>query len=196
MRKAILHLQKADPVLSAIIDKTGPCRLPYRDPDFAALACAIISQQLSGRVAQVIIGRVTEAAAALTAENLLRLRPAKLRTAGLSKQKAAYLRDLAEKTHSGELDFARFPKMADAEVIEHLTRIKGIGVWTAHMFLIFALRRPDVLPTGDLGIRMAIKNEYGLDALPRPAEMEEIARPWRPFCSIASWYLWRSLEKK
>jgi DNA-3-methyladenine glycosylase II len=195
MRKAIVHLKKADPVLSAVIEKAGPYRIEYRDPDFAALARAIVSQQLSGRVAQVIIGRLLDATKELTPENVLRLRPAKLRSVGLSQQKASYLRDLAKKTRAGELEFERIPEMPDDEVVEHLTKVKGIGMWTAHMFLIFALRRPDVLPTGDLGIRVAMKNQYGLEALPRPAEMEEIARPWRPFCSVASWYLWRSLEK-
>lgn len=195
MRKAIVHLKKSDSVLSAIIEKKGPCRIEYRDPDFAAVARAIVSQQLSGRVAQVIIGRLIEAAKELTPEKLLRLKPEKLRAVGLSQQKASYLRDLAQRTRAGELEFERMPDMTDEEVVEHLTKVKGVGVWTAHMFLIFALRRPDVLPTGDLGIRMAMKNHYGLEELPRPVEMEEIAKPWRPFCSVASWYLWRSLEK-
>ena len=117
-----------------------------------------------------------------------------MRKAGLSKQKTAYIRDLARKTARGDLKFETLAEMADHEVIEHLTQVKGIGVWTAHMFLLFALQRPDVLPTGDLGIRMAIRKAYGLDELPHPKHIEEIAVRWRPYCSVATWYLWRSLE--
>ncbi len=196
MRKAILHLKKGDPVLARIIKQAGPYRIAYTDPNFAALARAIVSQQLSGKVADVIFGRLAAAADPLTPENILRLRAPKLRAIGLSQQKASYLRDLAERTRSGELLFDALPACTDEQVIEQLTRIKGIGTWTAHMFLIFALRRPDVLPTGDLGIRIAIKNSYGFAELPKPAEMDEIAKPWRPWSSVASWYLWRSLENR
>jgi DNA-3-methyladenine glycosylase II len=125
---------------------------------------------------------------------LLKLRPARLRTLGLSRQKIEYIRDLARHTRNGKVDFARLAACSDTEVIEHLTAVKGIGVWTVHMFLIFALRRENVLPTGDLGIRVAIRKAYGLADLPKPAEMESIARNWHPYCSVASWYLWRSLE--
>jgi DNA-3-methyladenine glycosylase II len=132
----------------------------------------------------------------ITPEAILKLTPAKMRRAGLSKQKTAYIRDLARKTARGKVIFESLPSLADHEVIEHLTQVKGIGVWTAHMFLIFALQRPDVLPTGDLGVRTAIRKAYGLDELPHPTKMEEIAAAWRPFCSVASWYLWRSLENQ
>ena len=117
-----------------------------------------------------------------------------MRKLGLSTQKTAYIRDLARHTRDGGLLFEELPSLPDEVVIERLTRVKGIGVWTAQMFLMFALRRQDVLPTGDLGVRTAIRKAYNLPALPTPAEMEEIARNWRPWCSVASWYLWRSLE--
>lgn len=117
-----------------------------------------------------------------------------MRAAGLSSQKAKYIRDLAEKTQSKLIRFRQIENLTDEEVITHLTQVKGIGVWTAHMFLIFALQRPDILPIGDLGIRMAMKRSYKLEALPTPKEMVEIAQPWRPWASVASWYLWRSLD--
>jgi DNA-3-methyladenine glycosylase II len=138
-----------------------------------------------------------------------------MRSVGLSKQKSAYLKDLAAKTHAGLLDFSRLSELPDEEVIEHLIQVKGIGVWTAHMFLMFSLRRPNVLPTGDYGVQMAMFKHYldvrrakaasGKSAkktrkrkikLPKPAEMEKIAKSWEPYRSIACWYLWRSLDIK
>ena len=113
---------------------------------------------------------------------------------GLSGQKASYIRDLAEQTQAKRVDFATIGYLTDADVIEHLTQVKGIGVWTAHMFLIFALRRHDVLPCADLGVRAAIKRAYKLDALPDAKQIEELALAWRPYCSVATWYLWRSLD--
>jgi DNA-3-methyladenine glycosylase II len=115
---------------------------------------------------------------------------------GLSKQKLSYLRDLAGKTQAGELDFSRLQDLTDAEVIKQLTQVKGIGVWTAHMFLMFALRRPDVLPTGDLGIQMAIRKHYRKRKLPKPLQMEKLAKSWAPYRSVACWYLWRSMDIK
>jgi DNA-3-methyladenine glycosylase II len=119
-----------------------------------------------------------------------------LRKLGLSQQKATYIRELARLTREGEVPFDRLPEMEDAAIIETLTRVKGVGVWTAHMFLIFALRRPNVLPVGDLGVRAAMKKAYALGDLPTPAEMQRIAACWHPYCSIASWYMWRSLENQ
>ena len=196
MRKAILHLKKADPVLALLIERVGRYGIQYREPNFETLVRSIVYQQLSGRVAAVIFGRLSALAPGgkLTPEAILKLTPARMRKAGLSKQKTAYIRDLARKTARGALKFETLTEMADHEVIEHLTQVKGIGVWTAHMFLLFALQRPDVLPTGDLGIRMAIRKAYGLDELPHPKHIEEIALRWRPYCSVATWYLWRSLE--
>jgi DNA-3-methyladenine glycosylase II len=196
MRKALNHLKKADPILGSIIDRVGPLKIEYREPVFQTLVRSIVYQQLHGKAASTIFGRLMAAAKAdpLTPESILRLRPARMRALGLSGQKMTYIRELARFTRDGEVDFGKCATLEDVAVIEHLTRVKGIGVWTVHMFLIFALRRPDVLPTGDLGVRAAIKKAYGLPDLPKPEEMESIAASWRPYCSIASWYLWRSLD--
>jgi DNA-3-methyladenine glycosylase II len=198
MRKAIVHLKKADPVLCSLIDRVGAYRMVYREPTFETLVRSIVYQQLSGRVASVIFGRLAGLMpdGKITPVGILKLTPAKMRKAGLSKQKTAYIRDLARKTNRGAVRFEALPDLADHEVIEHLTQVKGIGVWTAHMFLIFALQRLDVLPTGDLGVRMAIRKAYGMDELPHPKQIEELALTWRPYCTVASWYLWRSLDKQ
>jgi len=196
MRHAILHLKKADPVLAGIIERVGPCRIQYREPAFATLVRSIVYQQLSGRVAMVIFNRLLDLVPErqLTPPAVLELTIEQMRAAGLSGQKTAYIRDLAARTFSGELDFSLLPSMSDDEVIEALTQVKGVGVWTAHMFLIFALQRSDILPVGDLGIRTAMRKAYRMRALPKPERMEKIARAWRPWCSVASWYLWRSLD--
>ncbi|HUA18599.1 MAG TPA: DNA-3-methyladenine glycosylase [Bryobacteraceae bacterium] len=196
MRKAIRHLKKADPVLGRLIERVGAYRIEYREPNFETLVRSIVYQQLSGKVAKVILGRLIALMpeGKLTPEAVLKLRPERMRKAGLSKQKTAYIRDLARKTTRGHVKFEALVEMADEAVIEHLTQVKGIGVWTAHMFLMFALQRHDVLPTGDLGVRTAIRKAYGLEELPHPKQMEEMAAAWRPYCSVASWYLWRSLE--
>lgn len=198
MRKAILHLKKADPILGAIIDRVGPFKIQYREPIFQTLVRSIVYQQLHGKAALTIFNRLMEAAKAdpLTPEAILRMRPAKMRALGLSPQKLAYIRELARMTRDGDVDFKMCANLEDPDVVEHLTRVKGIGVWTVHMFLIFALRRTDVLPIGDLGVRAAMKKAYNLSELPSPAEMERIAAAWRPYCSVASWYLWRSLENQ
>jgi DNA-3-methyladenine glycosylase II len=195
MTEAIIHLRRTDPVLGGIIERVGDYRIEFREPGFETLVKSIVYQQLSGRVASVIFARLVEAAGGrLTPETILKLRPARMRAKGLSAQKTAYIRDLARHTRDGRVIFEELDGLADGEVIEHLTQVKGIGVWTAHMFLIFALRRPNVLPTGDLGIRSAIRKAYGLSDLPKPAEIETIAERWHPYCSVASWYLWRSLD--
>jgi DNA-3-methyladenine glycosylase II len=195
MRKAILHLKRSDAVLGELIERLGPYRMEFREPVFETLVRSIVSQQLSGKVARVIFGRLQAAARSeITAESILRLRSARMRALGLSKQKIEYIRDLAKRTRAGEVDFAALPAMEDEEITRRLTEVKGIGVWTAQMFLIFALRRTNVLPTGDLGIRAAIRKVYGLPDLPKPAEIERLAAPWHPYCTIASWYLWRSLD--
>lgn len=195
MKEAIDHLRRSDPILSEIIDRVGEYQIGFRNPDFESLARSIVYQQLTGRVASVIFGRLLKAVGGkLSPENVLKLRPSRMRTLGLSAQKTAYIRDLARHTRDGLLVFEELPALSDSEVIERLTQVKGIGTWTAHMFLIFTLRRPDVLPTGDLGIRSAIRKAYGMTELPAPSEMETIAATWRPYCSVASWYLWRSLD--
>ncbi|MBL8227773.1 MAG: DNA-3-methyladenine glycosylase 2 family protein [Bryobacterales bacterium] len=196
MRHAVRHLKASDPVLASIIQAVGPYRIDYRPPTFDTLVRSIVYQQVSGNVARAILERLRTTAQQeeLTAPRMLELRRDRLRKAGLSKQKTEYIKELARHTHSGTLDFRALPDATDDAIIETLTAVKGIGVWTAQMFLIFALRRPDVLPTGDLGVRKAMQIAYQLDELPKPARMEEIAAPWRPFCSVASWYLWRSLD--
>ena len=198
MQEALTHIKSADPVLARIIDEAGPYLIEFQEPDFEALAKSIIYQQLSGRVAAVIFNRVAAAAGGgkLTADGLLKLRMNKLRAAGLSRQKIEYLRGVARRTVSGDLDFESLGALADSEVCRRLTEIKGIGVWTAQMFLIFALRRHNVMPSADLGIRVAVRKAYGLVETPKPAEVDELAKRWHPWCTVASWYLWRSLGDK
>jgi DNA-3-methyladenine glycosylase II len=195
MTDAIHHLRRNDPVLSAIIQRVGTYRIQFREPNFESLVRSIVYQQLSGKVASVIYGRLSDALKGnVTPGEVLKLRPDRMRRLGLSKQKTIYIRDLARHARDRKVAFEELPGLADHEVIERLTKVKGIGVWTVHMFLIFALRRHDVLPTGDLGIRNAIRKAYGMEELPTPAEMEAMAIKWRPYCSVACWYLWRSLD--
>ena len=197
MRKAVNHLKKCDPVLRAIIERVGPCRMEYGPAEFHSLAEAIVYQQLNGKAAVTIFNRFAALAGEpLTPEGILKLTDEQLRSVGLSKQKSAYLKDLAAKTAAGQLDFSRLPELSDEDVIQHLTQVKGIGVWTAHMFLMFSLRRPNVLPTGDYGVQMAVKKHYKKRKLPKPKDMEKIARAWEPYRSVACWYMWRSLDIK
>ena len=222
MRKAVLHLKKSDPLMRAIIERVGPCRMEFGEPTFHSLAEAIVYQQLNGKAAVTIFKRFAALAGdPVTPEGILKLSAEQLRTVGLSKQKSSYLFDMAERAKRGDLNFSKLADMSDDEVIEHLTQVKGVGVWTAHMFLMFTLRRANVLPTGDFGIRMAIHKQYLERAakrkngtgrsknkktvtklpkekitLPTPKQMEKIARRWEPYRSIACWYLWRSLDVK
>ncbi len=195
MKKALTHLKNSDAILASIIERVGPPKIAYREPTFEALARSIVFQQLSTKAARTIYGRLEEAAGGkMTPESIQNLSVGEMRRAGLSRQKVGYIRDLAEHAQSGKVDFDRLPSMNDEEVIAALTDIKGVGVWTAHMFLIFALRRPNVLAVGDFGVRSAIKRHYKKRTLPKPAQIEKLAVNWRPYCSIACWYLWRSLE--
>ena len=197
MRRAIMHLKHADPVLRGIIERVGPFRIQFAEPDFETLARSIVFQQLSGASARAIFSRVKAATSGngrMTPGGILSLGDRELRAAGLSQQKTTYLRALAERTRCGQIDFTRLPSLADREVIEHLVVVKGVGVWTAQMFLMFALRRPDVLPASDLGIRSAVRRAYRLRTLPKPAKIGQLARKWHPHCSAASWYLWRSSD--
>jgi DNA-3-methyladenine glycosylase II len=197
MRKAILHLKKSDPVLAAIIERVGPYRIEYGDPTFHSLAEAIVYQQLNGKAAVTIFKRFSDLAGTpLTAEGILKLTDAQMRSVGLSKQKSSYLKDMAQRAARGELDFSRLAEMTDDEVIAHLTQVKGVGVWTAHMFLMFTLRRPNVLPTGDYGVQNAIRKHYKKRKLPKPVQMEKIAKCWEPYRSVACWYLWKSMDIK
>jgi DNA-3-methyladenine glycosylase II len=223
MRRAVNHLKKSDPVLRAIIERVGPCRMQFRPPEFHSLARSIVYQQLNGKAAAKIFDRFAALAGEpITPRGILKLSDEQLRSVGLSKQKAGYLKDLAAKTAAGELDFPRLAQLPDAEVIEHLTQVKGVGVWTSQMFLMFTLKRENVLPTGDFGVRMAMFRHY-LDVqrakaakkstakkkssagakkskskikLPTPEQMVKIAKCWEPYRSVACWYLWRSIDTK
>jgi DNA-3-methyladenine glycosylase II len=197
MRKAINHLKECDPVMRGIIERVGRFRMVFGLPEFSSLAESIVYQQLHGKAAATIFNRfLALAGEPLTPEGILKLTNTQLRSVGLSKQKSAYLKDLATKTAAGLLDFTQLADLSDDEVIKHLTQVKGVGVWTAHMFLMFTLRRPDVLPTGDYGVQAAIKKHYQKRQLPKPHVMKKIAKPWSPYRSIACWYLWRSLDIK
>jgi 3-methyladenine DNA glycosylase/8-oxoguanine DNA glycosylase len=197
MRSAVRHLKQSDPILRAIIDRIGPCRMEFGPPEFHSLAEAIVYQQLNGKAAVTIFKRFSDVAGdPVTPQGILKLTETQMRQVGLSKQKSSYLRDMAEKAAQGLLDFSRLGEMTDEEVIEHLTQVKGVGVWTAHMFLMFTLRRPNILPTGDYGVQVAMKKHYKKRKLPKPQQMEKIARAWEPYRSIACWYLWKSLDIK
>ena len=186
-------------MLAAIIKRHGPCGLgAVRDrfDHFAMLVRAIVFQQLSTKAATTIHGRLITLlpTGAELPRALASLTDEQFRAVGISRQKALYLRDLSEKVTSGALPLDRVDAMSDEEVITALTEVKGIGRWTAEMFLIFRLQRPDVLPVGDLGIMNAIQRAYGLRKKPTPDRMRKLGEVWRPYRSVASWYLWRSLE--
>jgi len=192
----VRHLRRADARLARVIEQVGPCRLEVRDGNvYRSLFRAVLYQQLAGnaaaaierRVKALFNGRVPPPARFLTASDR------SLRAAGLSRQKTAYLRDLAEHFASGRISARRLPHLSDDEVIGAVTAVKGIGEWTAHMF---GLGRPDVLPVGDYGVRKAAQLLFDLDDLPKRDTLEELAQPWRPYRSVASWYLWRSLDIK
>jgi DNA-3-methyladenine glycosylase II len=192
---ALAHLRAADPVLAAIIDRVGAYDMQYHEPTFRALVRSIVFQQLHGNAARAIFERLRlKAGGEIKPESILKLRPPQMRAIGLSKQKLTYIRDLARKTRDGVVEFKRFPQMSDEEVIAELTQVKGIGEWTAHMFLMFALRRPDILPTGDYGVRSAMRKAYGMKVMPKPVTMQRKGKSWRPYSSVASWYMWRSLD--
>ena len=196
VERAVRHLRRRDPVLRGLIKAVGSCRLRPRRDRFQTLVTSILSQQISSAAARTIRANLDGLAAPgrPTAVFLFELPDSRYREAGVSPQKASYLRDLAAHVLDGRVRFRRHHGMTDAEVIEELTQVRGVGVWTAQMFLIFSLGRPDVLPTGDLGIRAAIRQLYRLDELPDGAQCEQIAAPWRPYASVASWYCWRSHE--
>src|SRR2546423_3411360 len=161
MRKAVWHIRPADPLMRAIIERVGPCRMECGHPNFHSLAEAIVYQQLNGKAAATIFKRFTALAGdPVTPAGILTISAEQLRAVGLSKQKSSYLFDMAERAQRGDLDFSRLDGMTDEEVVEHLTQVKGVGVWTAHMFLMFTLKRENVLPIGDFGIRMAMYKNY------------------------------------
>ena len=197
-RKAITHLRKVDPVMARLIDSIGACKLTLRDQGthFDAIARAIVFQQLSGKAAGTIHGRFEGLYGGRSPlpHELVATADAHLRGVGLSRGKAAYLKDLAVKVVSGELPVESLHDLEDAEVIAALTQVKGIGHWTAQMFLMFRLGRLDVLPDLDLGIRKGIQRAYRLRKLPSPERVKKIGAKWAPYRTIASWYLWRTLD--
>jgi DNA-3-methyladenine glycosylase II len=200
MARARRILIRRDPVLAAIIKRYGPCGIKTgRESDiFCGLVEAIVSQQLSTRAAATIYGRLRALmpdGGSPTPDALLPLSDEALRGVGLSRQKLGYMRDLSRKVLDGSVNTDRLTGMSDDEIVTELTKIKGIGRWTAEMILIFRLARPDILPVGDLGIVKAIQKAYGLRKTPDAARMHKIAEAWRPYRSVASWYLWASLRE-
>jgi 3-methyladenine DNA glycosylase/8-oxoguanine DNA glycosylase len=198
--ESIRHLKRVDPVLSALIDRVGPCRLePRREgTHFDALVRSIVYQQLSGKAASTIHGRLRALFGdrSPTPAELLAAPDETLRAAGLSRQKLSYLKDLATKVHSGvvPLEAEVIDHLGNEEIVERLVQVKGIGRWTVHMFLIFRLGRPDVLPELDLGIQNAIHRAYRMRKKPGPKDVLRVGKKWAPHSSVASWYLWRSLD--
>lgn len=198
VERAVAHLRAADSVMAMVIEAVGPPRLREPEPSaFKALARSIIFQQLSGKAASTILGRFValfgdEPGAFPEPAQVLATDDETLRSAGVSRSKAASLRDLAAHFAEGALSVERFGEWSDEEIIEHLTAVRGIGRWTAQMFLMFQLQRPDVLPTGDVGMNRAMARLYGLNAPPTPEEVERIGAPWHPWATVACWYLWRS----
>ena len=197
-RKAVSHLKSVDSIPATIIDRVGPCRLEPRrtGTHYDALVRSIVFQQLSGKAAGTIHRRFCEIYPAKRprAERVLVTEDAVLRAAGLSRQKIGYLRDLSARVADGSLPLAHLGRLSDDAIIEHLVQVKGIGRWTVQMFLMFRLGRPDVLPELDLGVQTAIQRAYGLKQRPTPKDVLRIGEKWRPYASMASWYLWRSLE--
>jgi DNA-3-methyladenine glycosylase II len=196
--KARRTLARRDPVLRDLIRQHGACGLAdaqHQDP-FRALVHAIIAQQLSTKAAATIERRVQALfnGRPPTAAGLARITDEQLRGAGVSTQKLGYLRDLARRVADGSLDLHRLQGLPDDEVVAALTAVKGIGRWTAEMFLMFRLHRPDVLPVGDLGIVRAVQRAYGLRTPPTPERLMRLGEPWRPYRSVACWYLWASLD--
>jgi DNA-3-methyladenine glycosylase II len=194
---AVAHLKRVDPVLGAVIDRVGDYSINRRPDRFHSLVQAIIFQQLAGRAAQTIFDRFVAAVGGgrfPTPDRLLAASDETMRSAGLSRGKMAYIRDLATHVNNRTLSFHRHAQMTDDEVIADLTRVRGIGRWTAEMFLMFNLHRPDVLPVDDLGVRNAVARLYGMSAPPPPKELRVFGQRWSPYRTVASWYLWQSLN--
>ena len=195
--EAVSHLRQLDDYWSGLIERVGPCQLrPRRPADrFPTLVRAIIGQQISTKAAASIDARLRALAGEPhTPDGLLAVGEAGLRGVGLSGVKARYVLNLSDAVRSGDVPLHKFGRWSDEAIVERLTTVKGVGVWTAQMFLIFALNRPDILPVTDLGIRVAIRDRFGLVALPTSAECHELTHGWRPYRSVAMWYLWRGLD--
>ena len=193
--KAVTFL-KQDPKLAKIIERIGGYQIKKRNDHFATLIESIISQQLASSAAEAILGRFKKLYPNFPKPvQILKTKDSKLRSVGLSKMKVEYIKDLSKKIEDGHLEIKSLPKMSDDKIIEELTQVKGIGVWTAQMFLIFSCGRLDVLPTGDLGLRKGVQRAFSLPELPTPKQVEDIGNGWKPYRSIATWYLWKSLQK-
>ena len=196
--RAVSHLKKSDPAMARVIDLVGPCRFEARAEGmhFDHIVRAIVYQQLSGKAASTIYSRVRALFGdrSPTAAELLATDDATLRGAGLSWAKIKYVKDLSAHALDGRLPVERLHELDDAQVMEALVQVKGIGRWSAHMFLMFRLGRPNIIPELDLGIRKAVQRAYGLRKMPTPTRVLEIGSKWAPYGTIASWYLWRSLE--
>jgi len=193
----VTHLRGADPRLGAVIERVGACAMRPRGQIYQSLFRSVLYQQLAGNAAAAIERRVKALFGGVTPApaEFLGASAEALRGAGLSRQKQAYLRDLAAHFADGRLDARRLARLPDDDLIAAVTTVHGIGEWTAHMLLIFSLGRPDVLPVGDYGVRKGMQRLYRLRDLPKGDKMERIATPWRPYRSIAAWYLWRSLDE-
>jgi DNA-3-methyladenine glycosylase II len=192
---AVAHLRAAHPQWTPLIDRVGPCRLRPRRDRFGLLVRAIIGQQISTKAAKSIEARLRALAGArLEPARVLAFEEAALRQAGLSARKAAYIQELAAAVHHSRLPLSRIGRYDEPTIIARLTEVKGIGPWTADMFLIFALNRPDVLPVSDLGIRVALRKYFQLPDLPTPSQCQELTSSWRPHRTVAMWYLWRDLD--
>ena len=194
-RKAQRHLTRRDAILKQIIRLIGPCTLRNSTDRFATLARAIVSQQISTRAAEAISGRLEKALGrkGITAAGILKMPVESLRQVGLSANKCLSIRDLSEKVHTGLVPLDDFNDMPDEEIIARLIPVRGIGRWTAEMFLIFCLGRLDVLPVDDLGFRVGIQKQYSLKGMPIKSQLQDLAEPWRPFRTVGTWYIWRSL---
>jgi DNA-3-methyladenine glycosylase II len=195
---AVVHLRAVDPVLAALVDRFGPYEPRWHADAYSRLVTSILYQQLAGNAARAIMRKwlsiYSDEQRVPTPEEILATTEEQFRAAGVSRQKAAYFRDLALHVFEKRLDFDHLDELPDADVIERLTAVKGIGAWTAHMFLMFHLGRPDVLPVGDLGVRNGMKIAYGLEATPTPKQASEIGEKWKPYRSVGSWYMWRAVE--
>ncbi|KAK7309297.1 hypothetical protein RJT34_05895 [Clitoria ternatea] len=199
MEIALNHLRNADPLLAPWIDTLNPPQLNNNHTPFFSLIKSIISQQLSNKAAHAIESRFVSLCGGLVSvlpDVVLSLSPQQLRHVGISGPKASYLHDLASKYDTGVLSDSSILEMDDDTLSERLTSVKGIGPWSVHMFMIFTLHRPDVLPVGDLVVRRGVERLYGLKALPKPSQMETLCRKWKPFSSVASWYMYRLVEAK
>lgn len=196
INKALRHLRSSDPVMRDVIRRVGPFRMRLERDRFRMLVRSIISQQISTSAARSIRLRFEALVhpEEPTPQNVAGLSVEELRSAGVSPQKAGYLLDLATRVTADEVRLRDIGRLSDEKVIAELTQIKGIGRWTAQMFLMFSLGRLDVFPHDDLGVRSAIRNLYGIDELPDKTTSHQIAEPWRPYASVASWYCWRSIE--